>query len=586
MPEEKNSPEEKTGAEELDLHWKEEDPDLEIASEGVLCKNMDEIIAHIDKVKNTVKKINLHNQHTMTEIPFVLKECGLLEEIDFSHTEITAIPGFLFELPNLRSLSCCCRKLGAPPSGLGKAKKLEKLHIRINEGWSFPEEMASLDELKTLNIDIYSTANFPKGMGLLKKLEDLTLSIKYEKGTVQNLPASFSKHPALKNVSIGDHVFKNHKDFDLEKNAQILSSCPNLVSFTLSGFSIKKHNCLSNLTALKELKLRHLITEGNVFDSIKPLKKLEILDVWGSDLKISSLPDIFGNFSEMRSFSFAGNFVPSLPPSIYSMTKLSDLEIGSTGISALDEKIGNLSNLVKFHIYDNLLEKLPESIFTLGGLEVLNIEENIFSQQEIASIKQKLGATNKSGKKIEFMCDGQWHRHYVKRLRSLQKADAIDDDTYYKHCINAVNENPFALKYVNTDKFKDGRYYAQICLAAVKRTCFALEAVDLKILDKSYYFYICLEAVKKRESRQILKLINVKELTDEECVQICIEAALNNGFADFLSYINNSPFLDRIGREAYERVCWVSILHFPATISHMIDPTGELKKLAQKTQQK
>ena len=575
-------PEIKDNADELDLHWKDEDFDLGITSEGVSCKDMDEVIACIEKVKKTVKKINMLNQHALTEIPSVLKECELLEDINISHTEITVIPDFLFELPNLRTLSCCCRKLNAPPSGLGKAKKLEKLHIRINEGWNFPEGLTSLGELKTLAIDMYSVVAFPKDMGNLKKLEDLTLFIKYETGAIQNLPDSFSKHPALKNVNIGDHVFKNHKDFDLEKNTHILSSCPALVSIILSGFSIKKHDGLSRLTGLKELELRHLITEGNILDSLKPLQKLEKLDIWGSEFKITSLPDMFGAFSEMRSFSFAGNFVPELPPSLYSMEKLSYLEIDNTGVTALDEKIGNMKNLEKLHVYDNLLAKLPESIFSLSGLEVLNIEENVFSEQEIESIKQKLGASNKNGKKIEFMCEGQGHRQYVKTLRSLQNIKKIDEAVYYKHCVNALNENPFSLKYVNTDKFQDRRYYAQLCIAAVKRKYFALEAVDPKLIDKPYYFYICSEAVKNREAKQLLKLIKDEELTKEECIQICIEAALNNGYVDFLEHINNSPFFKRIGREAYERVCWVSVLHFPATISNMINPTDELLKLAQK----
>jgi hypothetical protein len=417
-------------------------------------------------------------------------------------------------------------------------------------------------------------------MGNLKKLEDLTLFIKYETGAIQNLPDSFSKHPVLKNVDIGDHVFKNHKAFDLEKNTKILSSCPALESLTLSGFTINKHDGLSHLTGLKKLELRHLLVEGNIVDSIKSMKNLEKLDLLGSELNITELPDIFDNFKELRSFSFAGNFVKDLPPSIYNLTKLSTLEIGSTGISVLDEKIGNLKELEKLHVYDNLLEKLPDAIFTLSGLDVLDIEENIFNEQEIESIKQKLGESNNE-KKIEFMSDRQGHRQYVKRLRSLQDSK-INEAVYYKHCVNAINENPFSLKYVTTDKFQDRRYYAQLCIAAVKRKYFALEAVDPKLIDKPYYFYICAEAVKNREAKQLLKLIREEELTDEECIQICIEAALNNGYIDFLEHINNSRFFKRLSREAYERVCWVSILHFPATISNMINPTDELLKLAHK----
>ena len=577
MPDETNS------AESLDLHWKDEDPDLGIASEGVYCKDITEIIERIDKVKDTVKKINLNNQHALKEIPVILKECKLLEEINISHTNITKIPEFLFTLPSLRSLSVCCKDLINFPMDITKAEKLEYLHIRINKDWHLPDAIASLQNLKTLFVDLYTDYALPEKLGTLKKLEEIILAMKYGEGDVPVFPSSFADHPALKKVNIHDPFYKIKGKFDLEKTGKILASCKSLESLVLSGFAAGKGlKNLSLITGLKELELRHLLVEGNIFDSITPLQKLEKLDMWGSEFKITSLPDIFAAFTEMRSFSFAGNFVPELPPSVYNMTKLSYLEIDSTGISALDEKIGNLTNLVQIHVYDNLLNKIPEAIFSLSGLEVLNIEENIFSQQEIESIKQKLGTVNKNGKQIEFMCDGQGNRQYVKRLRSLQHSGEVDDALYYKHCVNAMNENPFAIKYVNMEKFKDKRYYAQICLEAVKRKYFALEEVDPKLLEKPYYFYICMEAVKNRDSRHIFKLIKDEELTNDECILICIEAALNNGYADFLDYINNSPFYKRIGREAYERVCWVSVLHLPATISKMEKPTDELRKLAQK----
>jgi hypothetical protein len=57
---------------------------------------------------------------------------------------------------------------------------------------------------------------------------------------------------------------------------------------------------------------------------------------------------------------------------------------------------------------------------------------------------------------------------------------------------------------------------------------------------------------------------------------VCIEAALHNTQADFLSKINAKRF----SREDYERICWVSVLHNPATISNMNKPTAELRKLA------
>jgi len=503
--------------EELDLHWEDEDSVLGTASKGVLCKDMNDIIGRIANVKKTVKKINLNNQRALIEIPEILKECALLEELNISHTGITAIPDFLFSLPSLRVLSCCCRKLIQPPASIAKAQKLEKLHIRINENWNFPEGISSLGELKILLMDIYSEAAFPKDFGKLTKIEELVLSIKYEHGTVQSLPDSFSNNPALKKVSIMDNVFKNHKDFDFEKTACALSSCPRLESLTLSGFTIKNFKEISKISGLKELELRHLLSDENIFDSITSLHNLEKLEIFGSEFKINDLPDIFGNFNALRSFSFAGNFIRRLPPSLFLLNNLTTLEIGSTGIAVLDAKIGDLKNLINLHVYDNMLEKLPNNIFTLPHLAVLNIEENFFTQQYIAAVKQKLAAMYKNGQKIEFTCGGQGHRLSVKKLRAINCFESINSAVYFKYCMAAVCEKPNSLKYIRDNLLKDNEY-----------------------------------------------------------IQVCLEAALRNSYADFLINVNHK----RLNRKDYERICWAAILHLPATISKMFEPTEELINLA------
>jgi len=567
-----------TDTDELDLHWKDSDPDLGIASEGVLCKDMDDIILRISEVKDTVKKIKLDNQHAFNEVPAVLGECKLLEELNISHTNITKIPDFLFTLPNLHSLSLCCRDLIGFPRGISKAEKLTHLHLRINKNWTLPDVITSLKNLKTLFVDLYSDAELPKKLGVLTNLEELHLAIKYDEGVVPFLPDSLGKHPVLRKVSINDPFYKKRKVFDLEHAAQILSSCPKLESLILSGLSVGKgHQNLSRLTGLKELELRHLLVEGNIFDSTAKLHKLEKLDIWGSEFKIAELPDTFENFKELRGFSLAGNFINELPPSIYNLANLTSLEIGSTGITALDEKIGDLKNLERLHAYDNLLEKLPDAIFTLPRLELLNIEENFFRQEEIAAIKEKLDE-----KKIEFLYDGQGHRQYVKKLRALKNIDKMDIIDYYKLCVNAMNENMNAFKYVNKEKLQGSRYYAQLCVAAARKNYSALETIDPKMLEKSHYFLICAEAVKNRESGQIIKLIKDNFLTDEECIRICIEAAINNSYADFLDCLNGSSFMKRFSREIYERICWIAILHYPPTFSKMQVPTEELRLLAEK----
>ncbi|MCL1958443.1 MAG: hypothetical protein FWF68_02450 [Spirochaetes bacterium] len=508
-----------TPLEELDLHWKSADTFFQTESEGVLCKDMNDIIERIFNVKDTVKILNLNNQQALTKIPDIIKECKLLEELNISNTKITEIPDFLFTLPALRVLSCCCKEVPKPPNGLANAVKLEKLHIRINESWSFPKEISSLSELKMLLIDVYSPTAFLKDLKNLDKLEELSMSIKYDKGAALNLPDSFSNHPKLKRINIVDNVYKNYKILDFDQTARILSSCKEFESLTLSCFTIKEHKELSKISMLKRLELRHLLVDGNIFDSIVSLHNLEKLGVTGSEFKITELPDIFGNFKNMRFFSFAGCFIRKLPPSLFTLNNLTTLEIGATGIAVLDEKIGNLKNLATLHIYDNMLEKLPNSVFTLPNLAVLNIEENFFKQQDIIDIKQKLGALYKSGHKIEFICGGQGHRLPVKKLRTLNYFESINSEVYFKYCMAAVYEKPNALKYIRDSFLKDNEY-----------------------------------------------------------IQVCLEAALRNSYADFLININHK----RLKREDYERVCWAAILHLPSTISKMVEPTKELIALASK----
>jgi len=567
-----------TNKNELDLHWINEDPDLGIASEGVRCKDMDEIVRHITAVKGTVKKLNLNNQPALTEIPSIVKECKLLEEIDISRTKIAEIPAFLFTLPNLRSLSCCCRELSRPLTGLAKAAKLETLNFQINENRAFPDEITALAGLKNLAVGLYYDTALPKNLGSLKKLESFSLSLYYHGEKAPDLPASFEKHTALKKLSIEDHIYKNHKAFNLANAAQILASCPAFESLKLSNLGVgQEHKNLSMLARLKELELRHLLVEGNIFDSLTALSNLEKLDIWGSELKLTELPDIFGKFKELRTFSFAGNFVKTLPPSIFNLEKLTTLEIGSTGISVLDEKIGSLQNLEKVHIFDNLLETLPESIYKLPRLAVLNIEENNFKPKDLAAIREKLAALEKDGQKIELMDEGQGHRHALKKLRVIKDAAAIEPAVYYKHCLEAVIEDPHSLRYADKKKLQ-GNFYAGLCLAAVKKSCYALEDVDPKMLSHSSYFIICIEAAKHPDIGHAFKFIKTDLLSEYDYIQVCLEAALHNIYADFLNCINSK----RLSRVDYERICWAAILHHPPVISNMIEPTEELRQLTAK----
>jgi len=573
-------PEAAINTKELDLHWTEEDSELGIPSDGVYCKNLDDLSKRVADVKETVTKINLDNQPALKQIPPILGECKLLEEIDISHTEITEIPDFLFSLPNLRSLSCCCNRISKPPAGFSKAKKLEYLHIRINEKWIFPDEITELTELKTLTVDLYKNIALPETLANLKKLETLILSLKYKDVDSKPLPKSLSGHGALKKVSITS-FFNKEKIYALNETAELLVSCPKLEALILSGLKVDcgQQGALYKLTGLKQLELRHLHVNGNIFNKISTLTKLEKLIILGGEFNTDKIPDIFNSLPELRIFTFSGNFVRELPPSIYTLKNLTEIEIDSAGIASISEKIGDLKNLKKFHFQDNLLEALPDSLFTLPNLALLNIEDNLIVQKELIKINENLINLSKKGQKIEFFYKGQGLNHKIKRLRSITGDVKIDVETYYKYCIEAVNEEPHAIQYVDKNKLDNNQhYYAAICAAAVNKNCFALEHINIETLGHSMYFSVCMQAAKSSGIGHVFKYIKDELLKDNEYIKVCVEAALHNDSADFLSKIN----IKRFKREDYERICWVSILHNPATISKMDNPTTELRKLAER----
>ncbi|MDR0464751.1 MAG: hypothetical protein LBG94_06515 [Treponema sp.] len=568
---------------ELDLHYTDGDPDLGIAPEGVECKNLDEISKRIAKVKDTVKIINLDNQHALTEIPSVLGKCTALEDLNISHTDIKEIPDFIFNLPSLRSLSCRCSEIPAFPLGLLNAGKLESLYIRMNKDWVLPEQITSLKSLKVLALDLYSDASLPDNLGGLSGLEDLAIMVKYDERTVPSLPESFKNHSSLKKIHINDLFYKNRKTFDLEQAAKILSTCPALESLKMSGVDVGKgHHNILLLTGLKELELRHLITEGKIFDSITGLNKLQRLCILGSEFKIKEIPDIFANMKALNEFTFAGNMVMDVPPSIYTLRNLKTFEFGCTAISQLDKNIANLQNLENIHIHDNLLERLPENIFSLPKLKLLNIEENIFTPGYINAVKTKIESLAQKGRKIEFFYDRQGHRQAVKKLRALRDIDRMDVTQYAKLCLGAVIENPYAVKYINIAKLKGSPHYANICMAAAEKTCSVLENIVPEALGKQNYFSICMEAAKCPDIGSYFKLIRDDLLSYNKYIQVCMQAALSNKSADFLSNFNTDAFQKRYGREIYEHICWAAVLHNPRAIGKMISPTKEIHNIATK----
>ncbi|MDR1654927.1 MAG: hypothetical protein LBR96_02925, partial [Treponema sp.] len=141
--------------EELDLSCADDDPDMGIPAGGFWCEDPDkETQAEIEKVKESVKKINLENQGELKTVPHVIASCANLEELNLAYTGITEIPEFVFRLPKLRSLSYnSCYDLKEHPANCADAKNLEQLKLDIWEKKTLPKGITELPSLKILEIN-------------------------------------------------------------------------------------------------------------------------------------------------------------------------------------------------------------------------------------------------------------------------------------------------------------------------------------------------------------------------------------------------------------------------------------------------
>jgi hypothetical protein len=276
-----------------------------------------------------------------------------------------------------------------------------------------------------------------------------------------------------------------------------------------------------------------------------------------------------------------GNFFQEIPPSVYCLKNLKQLELAGAGVKTLDGNIGRLENLMYLLVYDNRIETLPESLYTLKKLKRLDLAANNFSRKAIAEIKGKFKAAGKipvknmpfdqddfdafdryTGEKIQFIADHQGNMQKTKLLRAtpLETDSRGSYDSYIKKCEAAIDERPVAIGFVDT-RIGDYKYF-ELCERAAKHTGHAIMAADAEKLGKRYFSLLRTAIINAENLCDNFKEIKESLLTDREYIELCILAALQNHYWEFPKKIN----VKRLSREAYFRICWAAILHSPLCI--------------------
>jgi hypothetical protein len=126
----------------------------------------------------------------------------------------------------------------------------------------------------------------------------------------------------------------------------------------------------------------------------------------------------------------------------------------------------------------------------------------------------------------------------------------INSDTYYYICFNAINLNPFLLKYVSYYKLNNINNYYNICYNAIKKNGLMLDYVK-NIFNYNKYLKLCLLAVKNI-GLSIRSIIN-----KFKTYKICLSAVTNDGLA--LIYIKNQNY----------NLCYKSVLQNGLTLEYI-----------------
>ena len=144
-------------------------------------------------------------------------------------------------------------------------------------------------------------------------------------------------------------------------------------------------------------------------DSFGNLTELDTLII--ANNHIANLPESFGNLTNLKYLNINDNLhLTALPESISNLENLTRIDAEMSGLELLPENIGNLQNLEKLYIYGNQLTTLPQSICDLpDNCEIIVPYNKICKQYQYECININLSfetGQNWSTQDLENCCEG------------------------------------------------------------------------------------------------------------------------------------------------------------------------------------
>ena len=256
-----------------------------------------------------------------------------MEVINLFNQQLTEIPKWVFDNPQVRVLNLSDNRLGSLQPEIGQLTRLTTLCLAGNQLTFLPSELWQITRLIILNLRYNQLSFLPPEIGQLTQLITLSLTV----NSLTSLPPEIGQLTQLTKLKLGGN--------------QLTSLPPEIVRLT-------------NLTTLS-LAYNQLTSSP---PELWQLTQLTTLDLSGNYL--TSLPPELVQLTNLTTLSLAYNQLTSLPSEIGQLTHLTTLSLGSNQLTSLPSEIGQLTHLTTLSLAYNQLTTLPVAICNLRNAKI------------------------------------------------------------------------------------------------------------------------------------------------------------------------------------------------------------------------
>ncbi|MFQ5978739.1 MAG: leucine-rich repeat domain-containing protein [Candidatus Heimdallarchaeota archaeon] len=354
---------------------------------------------------SSLTELHLGNNE-LKSFPETLGLLHQLTELWIDSNQLATLPESIGQLRKLRDLSLPANKLKSLPESFAQLRKLRSLSLAKNQLKSLPDSFCQLASLQRLWLGTNQLTRLPELFGTLVNLKDLYL----QENRLTTLPKSFGQLVHLETLLLENNQLGTLPVTikSLEQLCKLdLTGNPGIGRFARKiGDSSKKEegqkavreflaDFIQNVHKNMPADERESVYNGVVLIEMDAEALNELEAVLGEPIPQTSFPtdENAGFKSELlrvKRLSLPKKHLSTLPESFGNLTQLEYLNLRNNRLAKLPESVGKLINLIEWELWENQLVALPESIGNLTNLEKLDLEAN-----KLKTIPDSIGKLSK-----------------------------------------------------------------------------------------------------------------------------------------------------------------------------------------------